>query len=110
MKYKDGGLEFKILSNHFKNKMIEKKEDLGLVSYILGIVSIVLAFFTPVAGLVFGIVGLVLSKKQKNAFSEKGKKLNTIGITIGIIVLILTVVVAIIASKNPEMFGNFPLN
>lgn len=90
--------------------MVDKKEDLGLVSYVLGIVSVVLAFFTPVAGLVFGIVGLVLSKKQKTSFSEKGRKLNIIGIIISVIVLIVTIIVAIIASKNPAMFGNFPIN
>ncbi len=65
------------------------KIDNASVSYLLGILSIVFAFFTPLAGLVLGIIGLRQAKKGK---SEKGKKLSTIGIIISAILLVLSIV------------------
>ncbi len=73
--------------------MVDKKTDFSLASYIFGIVSIVLAFFTPLAGLVFGIIGLVQSKKQKTALSLNAKKLSTIGIILSIILIIVSLVI-----------------
>ena len=71
------------------------KQDLSVVSYILGIISIVLAFFQPFAGLIFGIIGVVQSKKQKTELSKKAKKLSTIGIVLSVIVLIFTIAATI---------------
>jgi len=71
--------------------MVEKKRDFSEVSYILGIISIVTAFFTPLAGFVFGIVGLFQSKKQKTKLSEKARKLNIIGIILSIILFVIIV-------------------
>jgi len=71
--------------------MVEKKEEKG-VAYILGIVSIVMAFFQPLAGIIFGIIGLVQNKKEK---SKKAKKLNVIGIIIGTILFIISIVVTV---------------
>jgi len=73
--------------------MVDKKTDFSLASYIFGIVSIVLAFFTPLAGLVFGILGLVYSKKQKTVLSLKAKKLSTIGIILSIILIIVSLII-----------------
>ena len=76
---------------------MEKKEEKG-VAYILGIVSIVMAFFQPLAGIVFGIVGLVQNKKEK---SRKAKKLNVIGIVIGTLLFIISIgVTAYLAIKG----------
>jgi fumarate reductase subunit D len=88
-------------------KMVEKKEDLSSVSYIFGIMSIVLAFFTPLAGLIFGIIGFSLGKKQKTSLAKKGKKLSKIGLIISIVVLVITIFIAIFAAKGT--LGNFPL-
>jgi len=73
--------------------MVDKKTDFSLASYIFGIVSIVLAFFTPLAGLVFGILGLVYSKKQKTVLSLNAKKLSTIGIILSIILIIVSLII-----------------
>lgn len=68
--------------------MAEKKEQVNFpqTSYIFGIVSIVMAFFTPLLGLVFGIIGLVQSARQKTDVSRLSKKLNIIGIVLSVIV------------------------
>ncbi len=66
------------------------KLDLGLTSYVLGIVSIVTAFFIPIAGLTFGIIGLVQSTKQKTKTSKLSKKLNIIGIIVSVVVFAAT--------------------
>ncbi len=84
-----------------------EKEDLSVVSYVLGVVSIVMAIFTPLAGIVFGIVGLFQSKKQKTKLSEKAKKLNIIGIILGIILFIVTIILAYTV-ENMGLLQNFP--
>ena len=68
--------------------MVDKKEQVNFsqTSYIFGIVSIVMALFTPLLGLVFGIIGLVQSSKQKTDISKLSKKLNIIGIVLSIII------------------------
>jgi uncharacterized membrane protein len=86
--------------------MAEKKEDFSQVSYILGIVSIVLAFFTPLAGLIFGIIGFKLGKKSKNPSSKKARDLNKIGIIISAIMLLVIIVIAIVSDT---LSTNFPI-
>ncbi len=68
--------------------MVEKKEQINFpqTSYIFGIVSIVMALFTPLLGLVFGIIGLVQSAKRKTDVSRLSKRLNIIGIVLSIII------------------------
>ena len=61
------------------------KIDLASVTYVLGILSIVFAFFSSWAGLVLGIIGLVQSKKQN---VPKAKLLNKIGIILSIILIV----------------------
>ena len=74
------------------------------VAYTIGILSIVLAFFQPLAGLVLGIVGLVQAKKQKTEMSSKAKKLNIIGIVLSIVVFIISVAItAYFASKGTQL-------
>ena len=68
--------------------MAEKKfqVDFSQTSYIFGIVSIVMALFTPLLGLVFGIIGLIQSAKQKTDVSRLSKKLNIVGIILSMLV------------------------
>ena len=72
-----------------------KKEELDSVNYTLGILSIVLAFFQPLAALIFGIIGFVKTKKSKTEISKKANKLSLIGIILSAIVFILTMIVTI---------------
>lgn len=86
--------------------MVEKT-DLASVSYTLGILSIVLAFFSPIAALILGIIGFVQSKKQNFG---KAKKLNVIGIILSIILIIISVIFLAYAIKTGvEPSGSFPL-
>ena len=66
--------------------------DLGSVSYVLGILSIVFAFMSPFAGLIFGIVGVVQSNRAK---SKRSKRLNIIGIILSVIFIILSIIAII---------------
>ena len=72
--------------------MVKKEGDFGEISYILGIISVVNAFFIPLAGFVFGVIGFIQSKKENNQLSKKAKKLNVIGIILSIIMFIITVI------------------
>ena len=76
-----------------KTKKVVKKKKVNyeMPAFILGILSIVFAFVSPLAGVILGIVGLVQSKRQSTILSKKAKKLNIIGIVIGAIILIATV-------------------
>ncbi len=83
-------------------KRVVKKEDLNfsLIAYILGIVAIVEAFISPIAGIVFAIIGITLAKKQKNDTSKKAHKLNMIGLILGIIFWILVMVSSFVMNGN----------
>ena len=73
------------------------------ISYAFGILSIIFAFFTPVAGLIIGIIGFRKSKKAK---LKDAKKLNIIGIVISVILLVVSIALIIYSGANP---GNFPI-
>lgn len=77
------------------------KTDSNVVGKICGIVSIVLAFFRPLAGLIFGIIGLVQSSKNKY---KKGKNLNIIGIVLSVVVLAVVIIAAYTNLLNLESF------
>lgn len=75
--------------------MADKKEGSGEFAYVFGIISIVLAFFTPVAGLIFGIIGMVQSNRSKTPLSLKGKKLSKIGIILSVLMIIIVMAIGI---------------
>jgi predicted small integral membrane protein len=88
------------------------KKDLDIVSYILGIISIVMAFISSygLGGIIFGIIGIFYSKKQKTDLSRRAKKLSIIGLVIGIILFILSLVAMIYFTINGiESLQNFPV-
>jgi len=74
--------------------MAGKKEDYSNASYVVGIASIVLAFFTPLAGLIFGIVGIVLGRRQNTTLSRKGRIFSVIGIILSLVVWIVATIVS----------------
>ena len=78
-----------------------EKIDLITVSYILGILSIVFAFFRADAGLVLGIIGLIQASKQK---STRAKKLNVIGIVLSAIFVIINLIALIFPSIITGLF------
>lgn len=82
------------------------KQDLSFVSYTIGIVSIVMAFFQPLAGLILGIIGFVQSKNKADDLSKRAKKLNIVGMILSIAVVIISAVVIYLAQKS---LANFPI-
>ena len=80
------------------------KIDFVSISYVLGILSIVFAFFSPVAGLVIGIIGMVQSKKHG---AEKSRKLNLIGIILSAIFFVISLI-ALFYSLNSGLTTLFP--
>ena len=77
----------------------------SISSYILGIVSLILAFFSPLPALILAIIGLVQSSKPKNKVSQKGKILNICAIIISIIFIII----ALLISFNVITLPNVPV-
>lgn len=67
----------------------EEIEHFGIISYVLGWLSIIFGILQPVLGFGFGITGLILINKMSLPIAKKAKNLNTIGIIISIIVTIL---------------------
>jgi Na+/melibiose symporter-like transporter len=82
------------------------KINLASVSYTLGILSIVLAFFSSLAGLVLGIIGFIQAKKQK---VDRAKKLNLIGIILSAIFFIISLLFIVFAANSGVDVGSFPL-
>ena len=83
------------------------KIDIVSVSYVLGILSIVFAFFSSfgLAGLVLGIVGFSQSKKHG---VKKAKNLNLIGIILSIVVFIISSVALLYSVKHGLTSSLFP--
>jgi len=73
------------------------------VSYILGIVSLVLAFFVPLAGVTLGIVGLVQNKKEKGEFAKKAKKFNILGIVVGALLYLVSLFLLIFSQGLSDL-------
>ena len=81
-----------------------------VVSYVLGILSIVFALFTPVAGLIMGIIGYSMSRKHKGGLGKRAKKFNIIGIILSVIILIISIIVVVYSVLNGINTGqNFPI-
>ena len=72
-------------------------------SYVFGIVSIVMAFFSQLAGLIFGIIGFSQSKKLKTSTSKLSRKLNILGIIFSLVVFVLTIVLVLL-NLVPQSF------
>ena len=85
--------------------MVETKVNYDCAAYVLGVISIVVGIFISIslAGVVLGIVGLVLARRQKTELSKRAKKLNLIGIIVSILMYILNIV---LLSKVVD--GSFP--
>jgi hypothetical protein len=88
--------------------MADKKRDFSEIGYVLGIVSIVLAFFQPLAGIIIGVIGYIHSKKQKEGLSKKARVLNLIGIIVGIVILIALVIMTYYLGSTGVNLYNFP--
>ncbi len=87
-------------------KMVKKEEDFSEVSYVFGIVSIVMAFFQPLIGFVFGVIGFIHSRKQKTPLSKKARKFNIIGMILnGVLALLAVGLAAYITSKGLNPFN-----
>lgn len=67
----------------------------NMISYILGLISLVIAFFTPLAGAILGIIGLVQNKKEDTLLSKRAKILNIIAIVIGAVMFGITLIYTI---------------
>lgn len=87
-----------------KKAVKKTKINFGTIAYVLGIVAIVNAIFSPLMGVVFSIIGLVLSVKQKTEMAKKAKILNIIGLIVGIV---LFVVILILSLTNPQLQTSF---
>lgn len=71
-------------------------------NYTIGILSIVLALISSwgIGGIVLGIIGLVRTKKGKGSLSGKAKVLNLIGLLIGIVVFILSLILVLVSGVD----------
>jgi hypothetical protein len=89
--------------------MAEKSDkiDFGLAGYILGIVSLVLTLFQPIAAVVLGIIGLIISGKEKTEMGKRGKKYNIIAIIVGVIVFIAYLILATYITNSS--LANLPI-
>lgn len=93
--------------------MVEKKDAL-LTGKIFGILSIVFAFISSwgVGGIILGIIGLVQIKGESKQTSKKVRNLNILGIVLGgIIFLISLIALIIMISKGLlDLSETFPVS
>ena len=92
---------------------MEKKGEnvLGILAWSFGLASLILSITQPIAGILFGIVGLIMNSKQtkkgSNEWARAGKILSIIGIIVSIIATILIVVAFGYLSANPELLAQY---
>jgi hypothetical protein len=88
--------------------MVDKRADFGCASYVIGITSIVLAITggAGIGGIILGIIGLVLSKRQNDLLSRKARKFSLIGIILGVIFFILYIIS--VSTQLLPLNGTFP--
>jgi len=80
---------------------------LHVPSLIIGILALVFAIFTGFVGLILGIVGVVIAKKNKHAYKTSvGFGLSLAGLIIGAIVTVILIVVKV----PPHVFSSHLLN
>jgi len=79
--------------------MSDIKFDLGLASYAIGMLSIIVSALQPIGGIVLSIVGIFISKKEKTEMSKRGLLYSKIGLIVGIIVLIITLGITMYISR-----------
>ncbi|MCA9488028.1 MAG: hypothetical protein KC516_03650 [Nanoarchaeota archaeon] len=84
-----------------KKAVNKTKTNFETIAYVLGIVAIVEAVFSPLLGVVFSIIGLVLASKQKSPMSKKAKVLNLIGLIIGVVFFAVILVLSLTNSAIP---------
>ncbi len=69
----------------------------GVLGWSLGLISLIFAIIQPVAGIIFSIVGFIVSYNQvgkyNDDFSKTGKVLSIISFIVSLVVIILTVVI-----------------
>jgi uncharacterized Tic20 family protein len=75
--------------------MADKKEGHDIVAYMLGILSIVMALFAPILGIILGTIGLFQYKKEKTGLGKKAKKLNIIGVVLSVVLMIASFLIGI---------------
>ena len=80
--------------------MAKKDGDFSQISYVLGVISVVMAFFVPISGAVLGIVGIVHSKNQKTELSKRAKNLSIAGIIISIVMLVVNAIITAYLGPN----------
>ena len=82
------------------------KEEIYNPGYTLGIVSIIITIVSPVAGIIFGIVGLIYSKKSLYPKAKISRTLNIIGIILGVFLFIINILLGIATLSQEGMFPN----
>jgi hypothetical protein len=75
--------------------MAQKEGNFEEISYVLGLASIVFGILLSfVFGLGFGMIGLILSRKESSGLLKKSKKLNIIGIVLNVVLILVSLGVA----------------
>ncbi len=83
------------------------EKDLNQTAYVLGILSIIFGFISPLAGLATGIVGIFHARK-KSEMTRKARILNIIGIVISAIMLVLVLVVSYMGTGSASSLITTP--
>lgn len=91
-----------------KSMSKDRGVELGMMGVTFGILSILFSLNQPLPGIVSAIIGLTFSMKQekveRNKWSRNGKILSIIGLVLGILMFIVTLVLL----SNPGIVSQIP--
>ncbi|OYT36662.1 hypothetical protein B6U91_00670 [Candidatus Pacearchaeota archaeon ex4484_71] len=89
-----------------KKKMVKKEKiNFEVPAFVVGVIAIVEAIFSPLLGLVFGVIGLVFSYRQKTVLSKKAKRINWVALVLSAVLFALTLILTFKSSQFAGIFG-----
>lgn len=75
----------------------------SLSGYILSIVALVFAFFSPLPGLILAVISLVMCTKNKNKVSHLGKIMSIVAICVSIVFIVLALLISFAVINLPTL-------
>ena len=77
-----------------KEKEGKMEDHKGLLGWSIGLAGLLFSVMQPIAGIIFGIVGVIVSSNQKkkynDSWSKTGQRLSIIGLIVSIAVIIIS--------------------
>ena len=92
-----------------KKEVMESGHHRRLLGWSFGMLAMIFSIMQPIAGIIFSLVGLIVSmqqgKNEKTEWSRTGKILSMVGLIVSIIVIVVSFVALRYISANSDLLA-----